>query len=266
MPETALEVIDHGNTVQTIVRAAPGDVVEAFREYQRIQMMLDQALPDCIQNISGKKFRKKNYWRAIATAFNLTVSLSQEERTEQQNDWGWLVSYRATAPNGRSADGDGTCMSSEKQGKQATLHNVRAHAHTRAFNRAVSNLVGFGEVSAEEFREDDEPAPRKFGRRQEPVEDVDTRPVTQTGAPPWFGEVTGFGKKDKSKTLSINGEKVPMAEVTWEQLAGGKVGGGRYAWLADTLTWAKDQEQPGQLVKLFIERATIVLAMMEGAP
>jgi hypothetical protein len=32
-----------------------------------------------------------------------------------------------------------------------TLHNVRAHACTRAKNRAISDLVGFGEVSAEEL-------------------------------------------------------------------------------------------------------------------
>jgi hypothetical protein len=38
---------------------------------------------------------------------------------------------------------------------RATEHNVRSHAHTRAFNRAVSNLVGFGEVSAEEVEPDD---------------------------------------------------------------------------------------------------------------
>jgi hypothetical protein len=37
----------------------------------------------------------------------------------------------------------------------ATDHNVRSHAHTRAFNRAVSNLVGFGEVSAEEVERDE---------------------------------------------------------------------------------------------------------------
>jgi hypothetical protein len=38
---------------------------------------------------------------------------------------------------------------------QATEHNVRSHAHTRAFNRAVSNLCGFGEVSAEEMTRED---------------------------------------------------------------------------------------------------------------
>ena len=42
-------------------------------------------------------------------------------------------------------------MVSEKHGSSGTVHNVRSHAHTRAFNRAVSNLVGFGEVSADEL-------------------------------------------------------------------------------------------------------------------
>ena len=58
------------------------------------------------------------------------------------------------------ADGDGSCFSSEKRGRgQATVHNVRAHAHTRAFNRAVANLVGFGEVSAEEMEGSGEALP-----------------------------------------------------------------------------------------------------------
>src|SRR5262249_5076073 len=73
----------------------------------------------------------------------------------------YTVTYKATMPNGRSVTGDGSCAAAEKtRGKlRATEHNVRSHAHTRAFNRAVSNLVGFGEVSAEEIG--DEPAPAR---------------------------------------------------------------------------------------------------------
>ena len=150
----------HGEVVvvdpqdQAMVRAAPGDVVVAFEEYRKIQQGLDAALPDCLMEIQGKKFRKKNYWRAIATAFNLTVRLVSEERTEVGDDWGYLVVFTAMAGNGRSTDGDGSCFASEKKGAQGTVHNVRAHAHTRAYNRAVSNLVGFGEVSAEEMMQE----------------------------------------------------------------------------------------------------------------
>jgi hypothetical protein len=107
-----------------------------------------------------------------------------------RENFGYNVTYRATHPgSGRSAVGDGASYAVEKAPKfrcphpdpknpnrtlhwgercpdfnpahiwdrlpaQATEHNVRSHAHTRAFNRAVSNLVGFGEVSAEEIEKD----------------------------------------------------------------------------------------------------------------
>src|SRR4030095_12569283 len=80
----------------SMVRAAPGDVIEAFKEYQQIQEALDKSLPACLMSIRGKQFRRKNYWRAIATAFNLTVELRNEERRDDpsSNDWGYLVTYR----------------------------------------------------------------------------------------------------------------------------------------------------------------------------
>jgi len=108
-----------------------------------------------------------------------------------RENFGWVVIYEAVQANGRSETGDGACFAVEKAPRfkcphphpttawktlhwphntcpdfdpdfswrtlpsEATEHNVRGHAHTRAFNRAVSNLVGFGEVSAEEAGDDD---------------------------------------------------------------------------------------------------------------
>lgn len=123
-------------------------MTEAFLAYRELQKALDAGMPDQLMNIRGKVFRKKGYWRAIATAFNLNVSCVKEEAVET----GWLVVYRAATPSGRFIDGDGACEHDEKGEGQDSEHNVRSHAHTRAFNRAVSNLVGFGEVSAEEVR------------------------------------------------------------------------------------------------------------------
>lgn len=140
-----------------IVRVA-GDVAEAWEEYQKLQAKLDHTMKDSTMMIRGKLFRKKSYWRAIATAFNLNVYLIQENQVKNptdENDWGWVVTYAAQAGNGRYAVGDGACFASEKTGPgQATVHNVRGHAHTRGYNRAVSNLVGFGEVSAEEMQQE----------------------------------------------------------------------------------------------------------------
>ena len=107
-----------------------------------------------------------------------------------RENFGYVVSCEAVDPYGQVAPGDGSCYAVEKarrfkcphlqegsrtrtvhwphdtcpdfdpdyswrtQPAQATEHNIRSHAHTRAFNRAVSNLVGFGEVSAEEVEDD----------------------------------------------------------------------------------------------------------------
>lgn len=143
-------------------------MAEAFRAYRQLQVTLDKAMPNEIMQIQGRQFRKKGYWRAVRTSFNLDVRMVHEERVVlDDGNWGWNVVYRATAPGGRSADGDGACYASEKTRKDGspdpgrqTEHNVRSHAHTRAFNRAVSNLVGFGEVSAEEADREERPRPQ----------------------------------------------------------------------------------------------------------
>lgn len=140
------------------------ELTAVFNKYRELQNELDHSMPDQIMQIQGKSFRKKGYWRAIRMAFNLNVECIKDDRITTLDaesghaNWGYAVTYRATAPNGATAEGDGCCMASEKTNKKgeiiATEHNVRSHAHTRAFNRAVSNLVGFGEVSAEEVEHD----------------------------------------------------------------------------------------------------------------
>jgi hypothetical protein len=137
--------------------------------YLKIQRVADEKMPDAIITIQGKKFRKKCYWRFIATAFHIDTALISEERIElPDGDWGYTALYRATSPDGRISEIDGTCTASEKRGAMCTVHNVRAHAHTRAKNRAISDLVGFGEVSADEL------GPDAFGG--EAAHNLDARP------------------------------------------------------------------------------------------
>lgn len=144
-----------------VLSASPLQVAQAFGQYREIQAALDEAMPETMVKIGQKMHRTKAYWRAIATAFNLSIVCIEEKHIQgsgKSTDWGWLTTYRASAPAGRCADGDGSCFVSEKSGRAGTVHNVRATAHTRAFNRAVANLVGFGEVSAEEMQEAGAPA------------------------------------------------------------------------------------------------------------
>lgn len=191
MSETAMVVQPQAG----IVRAS-GDVVEALREYQKMQQGLDEAMPDAIIAIQGRQFRRKQYWRAVATGFNLDCRMVSEQRTTDGDDWGYVVTYRATAPNGRQADGDGACYASEKRGRgQATVHNVRSHAHTRAFNRAVSNLVGFGEVSAEEAEKDEHPAEPGSYDGPPPQKPAASQPANNV----WQGKVTVNEQKGTSK-------------------------------------------------------------------
>jgi len=157
-------------------------MTEAVTAYKEVQQALDRAMPDCIIKLDGKPFRKKAYWRAIAVAFNLNVEVVDERREiygeleDGSPNYTYVVTYRAATPGGRCETGDGACSASEKQrGRmKASEHNVRSHAHTRAFNRAISNLVGFGEVSAEEVEREDTngarvvpvPAPKATAKAQ----------------------------------------------------------------------------------------------------
>ena len=173
-------------------------MAEALVAYRDLQAALDQAMPDQIMRLEGKAFRKKGYWRAVKVAFNLTVEAIEERREvdglfeDGKENFGYIVTYRASTPT-RSVTGDGACFCIEKASKsasehgtrwahrsrQASVHNVRSHAHTRAFNRAVSNLVGFGEVSAEEIT-------RESGR--EPKMVANEYPLEWSVAPPTEAE------------------------------------------------------------------------------
>lgn len=107
----------------------------------------------------GRQFVKKSGWRKIATWFGLSVELVRDE-VERDPETGEVkratVWARAIAPNGRHSDGDGHCDDSESRfgdakGRQKLENDLRATAATRAMNRAISNLVGMGAVSAEEM-------------------------------------------------------------------------------------------------------------------
>ena len=167
---------DHTNVValSTPLPVFTGaEMAAALTAYRQLQQALDAAMPEQIIRLDGKPFRRKGYWRAIAVAFNLSVDVVNERREVHGDfedgfeNFGYVVTYRAISPSGARAEtGDGACFAIEKAKRddgwrvtprQATEHNVRAHAHTRAFNRAVSNLVGFGEVSAEEVDHHEQP-------------------------------------------------------------------------------------------------------------
>lgn len=127
---------------------SPDEAVKAWQAYQALKRKI--ADEDDIQLMQGREFYKKSYWRKLATFFNLSVDVIEEREEKLDGNIIYYFTCKATAPNGRFAIGSGSCDLLEK-GRRNTIHNTRGTAETRAFNRAVSNLVGGGEVSAEEM-------------------------------------------------------------------------------------------------------------------
>lgn len=150
-------------TPQVLAPLSPEEAKNMMKLYQDYQAaLLDES---DYQDIQGKKFKKKSAWRKFAMANNLSVRVVDERREELPNgDYAYHFVAEATHPNGRVTSGSGSCTAYEKSklidGKWKTakgyeaeansLHNVRSTAETRAWNRAVSNMVAAGEVSAEE--------------------------------------------------------------------------------------------------------------------
>ena len=140
----------------------PERVVEGMRQYQRLLRDLldpsDWQTEDKNGNPLERPFLKKSGWRKIARAFNLSFERvdSRVEREEDGTPVRAEVWIRAVAPNGQFGDGDGYCSADEVRfkswkGRQKLENDLRSTATTRAKNRATADLVGMGEVSAEEI-------------------------------------------------------------------------------------------------------------------
>lgn len=148
-------------TGDLVLRPDVNGLLESLREFQTLKAKaLDKN--DTIL-ISGKSYVKRSGWRKIQLAFNISTAIVSVERAgEAEGRLVVRVKARATAPNGRVAEELGVCDYTEFQrGRlEGTLHNVESKAATRAINRAISDLVGGGEISAEEVLKgpDEKPA------------------------------------------------------------------------------------------------------------
>jgi hypothetical protein len=157
------QVVDEGSTALVAQRRSevlrPLDVTDQKAAMDLYQAGLQQILDPSDWQDAGRneKFVKKSGWRKIAAWFDLSIELVSDHVDRDEN--GQIIRAqvwaRAVAATGRFADGDGYCDASEKRfgdarGRQKLENDLRGTATTRAVNRAISNLVGMGAVSAEE--------------------------------------------------------------------------------------------------------------------
>jgi len=149
--ERALAVVpaQRGGMVMPVVSAVEAQRAVAAYEALKRALLTDKD----IHTDKGKTYIKRNGWRRIAQAFGISLQLVSEDRIEEAGGYRYAVMYRAIAPNGQYTDGDGMCSKAEFGRSE---HDVRAKAHTRAKNRAISDLVGGGEVSADELGDYDD--------------------------------------------------------------------------------------------------------------
>lgn len=161
--------------------ASASQAAEAINAYETLKTAIVRPEQD-IQIIQGRPFLKKSFWRRVAACFGLSLELVSEERLILDGKLAYRATYRAVAPNGRAMDGDGMCMQGEKG--QMIEHNIRAIAHTRAKNRAISDIVGGGEVSAEEMPDDDGEQPQRATQVQQAPQ-APQRRQQATPASPW---------------------------------------------------------------------------------
>lgn len=107
--------------------------------------------------IKGKKSVKRSGWSKYALACNVSTELREERVEERDGHRVYHFTYRAIHPTGRYADAVGSASEKEKTEEEWNHpeHDVRSLAQTRAYNRAISNLVGGGEISAEELSAED---------------------------------------------------------------------------------------------------------------
>ena len=140
----------------------PQQTKDVFDQIQKFkQSFIDKS--DIVE-IQQKAYIKKSGWRKLAFAFNLSDEIVREEKQEDSDVVVWRIWTKVSAPNGRSVVAVGSCASDERKFSHVD-HDVYAMAHTRSKNRAISDILGLGDVSAEELGqpEHDEPAPKSVG-------------------------------------------------------------------------------------------------------
>lgn len=161
------ELIDDKKTDENALQVNETGIVDvetSLQAWQNYQELCTRLLNDGDyqqykdNNGKIKRFPKKSAWFKLGKAFNVCTRII--ENTVHRTKTGRVQEayYRVEAylPDGsRSVEADASCDVWEKGKATASGHDLRTTAETRATNRAISKLIGAGEVSAEEINNGD---------------------------------------------------------------------------------------------------------------
>ena len=154
--ETGIMTVDNVPDVDT--------AIEQWNAYQKLckgllnetdyQEIVVKEKDDNGNYVSVKRhFKKKSAWQKLSRAFNVDTHIVDRDlqRTKMGRVREAYYCVRATLPNGRSVESDALCSRSERGKDKVSDHTIMFTAKTRATNRAIAELIGAGEVSAEEM-------------------------------------------------------------------------------------------------------------------
>lgn len=132
---------------------------EVWREFESFK---EKLLDDRDRyEVKGKRRLNRQGCAKLATVFSLSEPEQPQVITVPLNDKhvGFITITAVETPGGRRAFGVGGCTTHEILTKdnrnRRAFHDAVAVSHTRAKERAISDLVGGGEVTAEEVMETD---------------------------------------------------------------------------------------------------------------
>ena len=137
------EVIDYVSNLPS-----EQEITEYYERYKFVKKAIIDKTD--IQFIGTRSFLKKSGFRKFIQAFKLSLEILDKCMSVGDKGLEFEVVVRCTAPNGQFVDAVAICQQFEKKGNRSK-HDTLATATTRAKNRAISDLVAFGEVSAEEM-------------------------------------------------------------------------------------------------------------------
>lgn len=184
----------------------------AIQEQQQLSAAYDVACnsligPNDVQVEGGRTFKKKSAWRKLARHFGISTSVVSVGKEVFEGVFIATVTVRASAPWGQTAESVGACGTDEATGRRViTIADAIATAETRATNRAVSNLIAMGEVSAEEMSKG---APQ---RTSTPAQTTSTS--APSGTPPFRTFKMPFGKTKGTLLMDMADDQLSSA-IEW---------------------------------------------------
>ena len=190
------------------------EALKRFEDFKRQVLTKDDYVEITTRKTGErKKYIKKSGWLKYALATGISLQLvSESKEVTPEGKTIYHFTYRAIAPNGRYADAVGSASVDEREFARR-VHDVRALAQTRAMERAISNLVGGGELGAEELLGSEE------------VEEAEEAPPKKVEVPkvetPKVEFEEEFPKLKEEALKELNADL--LSQLPWKDMASGQL-------------------------------------------